>query len=87
MSPILDMESIVGEAGPVHPFPADVRSVSSEFARTPTGSHPSGGMANTWTNVVPLGPSTGTLNKRSVSRNQRFANNHDNLVKDYSRKR
>jgi len=82
-----DMESIVGEAGPVHPFPADVRSVSSEFARTPTGSHPPGGLANTWTNVVPLGPGTGTLNKRSVSRNQRFANNHDNLVKDYSRKR
>ena len=35
------------------------RSVSSEFARTPTGSHPPGGLANTWTNVVPLGPSTG----------------------------
>ena len=32
-------------------------SVSSEFGRTPSTSqsHP----ANTWTNVVPLGPSTG----------------------------
>ena len=29
----------------------------------------------------------GTLNKRSVSRNQRVVNNHDNMVKDYSRKR
>jgi len=81
-----DMESIVGEAGPgaAHNFPADIRSVSSEFARTPTGAP---GHANTWSNVVPLGPGTGTLTKRSASRNQRFGNNHDNLVKDYSRKR
>ena len=62
-----------------------IRSVSSEFARTPTGGAP--GLSNTWTNVVPLGPATGTLTKRSASRNQRVGNNHDNLVKDYSRKR
>ena len=30
---------------------------------------------------------TGTLTKRSVSRNQRVVNNHENMVKDYSRKR
>merc|ERR1719402_1631225 len=79
-----DMESIVGEnnTGTNISVQRDLHSVSSEFPRTPLT-----GAKGDWSNVVQLPPSTGTLNKRSVSRNQRYANNHDTLVKDYSRKR
>merc|ERR1719300_2022551 len=79
-----DMESIVGEnhTGTNISVQKDLHSVSSEFPRTPLT-----GAKGDWSNVVQLPPSTGTLNKRSVSRNQRYANNHDTLVKDYSRKR
>ena len=43
-------------------------------------------MRGYWSHWSPRS-AAGTLNKRSVSRNQRVVNNHDNMVKDYSRKR
>ncbi|XP_023346695.1 phosphatidylinositol 4-kinase alpha [Eurytemora carolleeae] len=73
-----DIESIVGDTGPGNSY-ADVASVTSAF----TTSNPT----NTWSNVVPLTPGVGTLNKRSVSRNQKMSSNRENLVKDYSKKR
>jgi len=79
-----DMDSIVGVSATNHNYPPDLKSISSEFTRGST-YNPN----NTWTSGNPLNTQSagGTLNKRSVSRNQKLASNHDNLVKDYSKKR
>lgn len=96
-----DMDSIVGgeaagggggSAAAYHTIhhQADLRSMTSEYTRASGYNNPN----NTWTtgtNPLALqgssGAGGGTLTKRSASRNQKLAGNHENLVKDYSKKR
>jgi len=79
-----DMDSIVGDTNQhINNYHADMRSMTSEYTRA-SNYNPS----NTWTAGNPLAvQGAGTLTKRSASRNQKLASNHENLVKDYSKKR